>query len=82
MMTREEVFKKLKEAINYILPEIDLNGITMEDSLKEIGANSVDRAEIIYMTLEDSNVKLPMVSFNDAKNINDIIDIAVNALKI
>jgi len=79
-MKREEVFKILKDAIEFVVPEINVEEVTMNDSLKELGANSIDRSEIIYTTMEDANVKLPMVSFNDAKNIGDIIDIIAGAL--
>lgn len=78
-MGKEEIFNVIKEAISYIVPEINVNEITIEDSLKELGANSVDRAEILFMALEDSNVKIPMISFNDAKNIKDIVDIIYQA---
>lgn len=73
-MTRQEIFYLLKKAIEEILPEINLEEITLEDSLKEIGANSSDRAEIIYMTMEEVHVKLPMVTFNNAKNIGEIVE--------
>lgn len=76
---KEEIFNVIKEAISYVVPEINVNEITIEDSLKELGANSVDRAEILFMALEDSKVKIPMISFNDAKNIKDIVDIIYQA---
>ena len=41
-------------------------------SLREIGANSVDRADILMQTMSDLNVKLSMVEFATAKNLGDI----------
>lgn len=79
-MTREELLNSMKDAISFTVPEIDSDSVTYEDSLKDLGANSVDRAEIIIMLMEDANVKLPMVSFGNAKNIGEIIDIVMNAL--
>lgn len=78
-MNKEEVFNIIKEAIGYVIPEIDVNKVTLDDSLKAIGANSIDRAEILSIILEDSNVHIPMISFNEAKNINDIAEIIINA---
>lgn len=79
-MSREELLELMKDAINYIVPEISTDNLNFNDSLKELGANSIDRAEIIIMLMEDANVKLPMVSFGDAKNIGEIIDIVLRAL--
>ena len=51
----------------------------MKDSLKEIGANSVDRADIIMFTMESLNIRIPMVKFGNAANIGDIVDIMYEA---
>lgn len=78
-MTREELMDSIKDAIGYIVPEAETDNLTYEDSLKAIGANSVDRAEILIMLMEDAGVKLPMVSFGEAKNIGEILDIVLGA---
>ena len=79
-MTKEELLESIKEAISFTVPEIDTTDLKYEDSLKEIGANSVDRAEILIMLMEDAGVKLPMVSFGEAKNIGEILDIVLAAM--
>ncbi|MEE1281918.1 MAG: phosphopantetheine-binding protein [Acutalibacteraceae bacterium] len=79
-MNREKLLELMKEAINYVMPEISVDDITYNDSLKDLGANSVDRTEILIILMEDANVRLPMVSFGNAKNIGDIIDIVLQAL--
>ena len=74
-MSKEEIFEIIKENILDIIPELDLSEVTMKDSLKEIGANSVDRADIIMFTMESLNIRIPMVKFGNAANIGDIVDI-------
>ena len=54
--------------------------ITPEISLRELGANSIDRADILMQTMSDLNVKLSMVEFASAKNIGDIASIFQKAL--
>lgn len=75
MMTREEVFSEITTNIYDILPELEGEEIKESDSLREIGANSIDRADIIISTLESYDLKIPMVNFGDAKNIGDIISV-------
>ncbi|WP_010094411.1 acyl carrier protein [Ornithinibacillus scapharcae] len=84
-MSKNEIFEVLLESIYEIVPELEGEKITIEDSLQDLGANSIDRAEIIITTLESINVSIPMIKFGEAKNIQDIveiIDIAIDELHI
>ena len=59
-MTKEQLLDSIRDAISMVLPDADTDSLTCEDSLKEIGANSVDRAEILIMLMDDAGVKLPL----------------------
>lgn len=74
-MDKNEIFEIIKENILEVIPELTVENITMNDSLKEIGANSVDRADILMFSMESLDIRIPMVKFGNAKNIGDIIDI-------
>lgn len=78
-MTREEAFNEITTNIYDILPELEGKQIKESDSLRELGANSIDRADIIMSTLESFDLKKPMVNFGKAKNIGDIISVIVEA---
>ncbi|WFR55601.1 acyl carrier protein [Anaerocolumna sp. AGMB13025] len=74
-MDKNEIFLIMKEIIAEILPEVYPGQITMEDSLKELGANSVDRMDIIIGLMERLGLKIPLVEFGQLKNIQGIIDL-------
>ncbi|OYO76132.1 polyketide biosynthesis acyl carrier protein [Lachnotalea glycerini] len=74
-MNREEVFEKLSEIMIEYIPELNGVTFTMEDSLHELGANSVDRMDIIVDIMEELGVKVSITKFANAKNIKEIIDI-------
>lgn len=74
-MTRQEVFEVIKRSIEEIVPDINSENLTMEDSLKEIGVNSVDRMDIIVTTLEELDLHKKMVQFGGLKNIGEIVDV-------
>lgn len=78
-MNKDEIFEVIKENILEVIPDISIENITFNDSLKEIGANSVDRADIIMFSMESLNIRVPMVKFGNAKNIGEIIDIMYEA---
>lgn len=73
-MTREQILETMKEIISDIM-DMDASNITEKDSLKALGANSIDRADIIITTTEECEVKIPMMSFSNAHNIGEIIDV-------
>lgn len=74
-MTRENVFNELVRNIYDIIPDLEGKPITEDDSLKALGANSIDRADIIMSTLESFDLRIPMINFGTAKNIRDIVDV-------
>lgn len=74
-MSQEEIIKVLTSVFEEIIPEVDVSSVTPEASLRDLGANSIDRAEIITDTMEQVGVSLPMVNFADAKNVGEIADI-------
>lgn len=71
----ETVWNKLKAAIIEVLPECDEQSITLHNSLKALGANSIDRAEIIILTLRRLNLKIPLIEFAQAQNLKDLVTI-------
>lgn len=74
-MNHDEVWNFLKRAILEIFPEYANREIGFEVSLKALGANSVDRAEILMITLEALRLKVSMVEFSQAKNIGELVSI-------
>lgn len=76
-MNKEMIFEKLKSKIIEIMDD-DLENeadITMEASLRELGANSIDRMDIIMDMCDELGVKIPMTDFSDIKNIGGMVDL-------
>lgn len=74
-MTKEAIYELLTGAIVEIIPEIEVDEIQPEISLKDIGANSVDRMDIIVRTMELTQVNIPLVKFGGMKTIKDIVNL-------
>lgn len=58
-----------------VIPELAQKEISRTDSLKELGANSMDRSEIIMMTLDSLSLNIPLVQLGGAKNIGELADL-------
>lgn len=71
-MPMQEVFDLIVKHTCEVVPELDGHTFVATDSLRELGANSMDRAEIIMMTLEALSVTIPLVELAGANNIGEL----------
>ncbi len=74
-MTQDEVFVVVKKNIREVLYHLDGQEIPLEASLKELGANSLDRADITVQCMEDLQLKIPLVEFGGLKNIKGLVEL-------
>ncbi len=74
-MTTDQIFQTIKKNVIEILPDIQQEKITIEKRLKDLGANSIDRMEIVTMTMEDLELKVPLIEFGDVNNIEGLVNV-------
>jgi polyketide biosynthesis acyl carrier protein len=74
-MEKDQVFQIIKKNIIEVVPELADREITLDDSLKLLGANSVDRAEILIQSMAALKIKAPLAEFAQAKNLSELSDI-------
>lgn len=74
-MNKNHIISTLKSTIINVLPELNEDAITLENSLKNLGANSIDRAEILMDTIAQLGIKIDLIQFGNARNIGEIIEI-------
>ncbi len=77
-MNQNDILQTITKNICEVMGET--MAITPEMSLRELGANSIDRADILMQTMSDLKLKLSMIEFASAKNIGDIAAIFQRAL--
>ena len=74
-LTQTQVFELVKKNILEILPKTQADLIVPEQSLVDLGANSVDRMEIVTLSMEDLGVKIPLMSFARVFNIESLVEV-------
>lgn len=79
-MDKDQIFSIIKQNIVDVVPDLANRTIAIEDSLKDLGANSVDRAEIIIKSMAALQLKVPLVEFGQAKNIQELVNIFASKL--
>ena len=73
-VSRESIAASVREAIRAVLPSVPVEAIAGDKHLRELGADSVDRVEIILMILDRHHLKEPMSSFSQLPNIDALVD--------
>jgi polyketide biosynthesis acyl carrier protein len=80
-LTEAEVTRVVREVVREILPAVAPADITGDRHMKDLGADSVDRVEII-MTLKDRlGVAAPMSSFSEIPDIDALIAFLCRAVQ-
>lgn len=71
-MNREEIFEVIVRHAREVVPRLQQHRFQLTDSLRELGANSVDRADIIMMTLESLGLNIPLTVMAKTENIGEL----------
>ena len=78
MATKEQVLKLIKKSTREIAYELEDATLEPTDSLKGLGLNSVDRAEVLMMVMEELDLSVPLVELAGANNIGELADLFVS----
>lgn len=80
-MSKEEILKEIINNAYELIPELEGQEINPDDRLVDLGANSVDRAEIIDKTVESLDLDISRVELFAAKNIGELAEVLDEKLK-
>lgn len=72
---QQRVREVLHQNIRNIVPGLEGHAFRDSDSLTDLGANSVDRAEIMMMTIETFGIEIPRTELVKATNIGELADL-------
>jgi polyketide biosynthesis acyl carrier protein len=71
-LSREDIIEIIIGHARDVVPGLANHQFLATDSLKGLGANSIDRADIIMMTLESLETSMPLMELAKADNIADL----------
>jgi len=72
--TQQTVFAVIKRNILGVMIDLDPGEITPERSLAELGANSIDRVEILVNSMADLEVTIPRTELQGIANLQGLVD--------
>ncbi|EDY45093.1 phosphopantetheine-binding protein [Streptomyces sp. SPB074] len=68
----ERVLAVLRRTTLEIVPEVAPNSFTPERTLSDLGCNSIDRAEIVTLTMEELDIAVPVHEFHQGMDIGTL----------
>jgi polyketide biosynthesis acyl carrier protein len=80
-MDKENIFRLIADCCCEIIPALRKHEFKPDDRLNDLGANSVDRADIIMMTIEALSLQIPRVELFGTKNIGELVDVIYEKLQ-
>lgn len=81
-MTRGDVLDLIARHTRDILPGLDAHPFVPSDRLVDLGANSVDRAEIAMLVQESLRIAIPRVELFGPTNIGELADLFLQKLDV
>jgi polyketide biosynthesis acyl carrier protein len=80
-LDKDAIFAAVRRNILEILPQVSPKAISPDKSLVDLGANSVDRMEVVTLTMEDLGVKIPLMSFAGVSDIGGLVSVLFENLR-
>lgn len=80
-MNRDQMIELIGRSAREVLPGLDEHIFGPEDRLQELGANSVDRAEIVMLVQEALSMSVPRVELFGPRNVGQLADLLVGKLR-
>ena len=75
MPTKNEIFAVILKHVHEVLPDLKGTPIAGSDSLRELGANSIDRADIVMGVMDDLSLEIPRIELLGPNNLGELVDL-------
>jgi polyketide biosynthesis acyl carrier protein len=72
---KEKIFAVIKANTLKVLPDVCPDDVTIDGSLSDLGANSIDRVEVVMYSLQELRLKIPAPELHGLKNLRAVVDL-------
>lgn len=74
LMTRAQVLEIVMQQVREVLPQVATAELRPEVSLRELGANSLDRMEVVSLAMQALSLRFPVRELSKVSNIGELAD--------
>jgi polyketide biosynthesis acyl carrier protein len=72
-MDQEAILAVLAQTVREVVPEVDGAAIATDRTLRDLGCNSIDRAEIVTLVMERLAVTVPVSHLHSGQDIGTLV---------
>lgn len=72
-MDESDIFEAVRRNLGVVVYDLDTSTVTLDNSLAELGCNSIDRAEVVTLTMEDMGISVPVMEFQQTRDIRSLV---------
>jgi polyketide biosynthesis acyl carrier protein len=80
-MTQQQIFELVRRKTVEVLCDVPEHEIAMTSNLQDLGANSVDRADIITQSMEELQLRAPATAFAGARDVGALVRLLEEKLR-
>lgn len=81
-MNEQQIVELIVRHAREVIPNLRDRQVQADESLKALGANSIDRSEILMMTLASLSARIPLMEMARAQNIGELAGIIHGKLPV
>lgn len=71
----EEIFRIVRRNLLEVLPGLDAAEVTMDGRMSDLGANSIDRMDVVVSVMQELGVEVAPQKLVPAQDIRSLIDV-------
>ncbi len=72
---KQRIFDVVKANTLKVMADLHPDEITIDKSLTDLGANSVDRVEVVMNSIEDLNLQVPLAELQGIRSLQGLVDL-------
>jgi polyketide biosynthesis acyl carrier protein len=74
-MEKDRIFATVKRNLLVVMPDLEPESILIDQTLADLGCNSIDRMDVVTMTMEELEVTVPIFEFGNVRNIRTLVEV-------
>lgn len=74
-MNADRAFEAVRSSTLEVMPDLEPEAVTRAGTLADLGANSIDRAEIVTLAMERLGITVPVTDFQSVHDIPSLVEL-------
>lgn len=74
-MDAQTIFEAIRRNVRAVVPEVEAEQIAPDCTLSDLGLNSLDRTEVIILTMAELAISVPVREFHRGDKIAALVEV-------